>query len=384
MVKTGKLRVDAHQRRTVEHLQNLHEKLKSYSPSPAASSVSGDTSSSSWIFSWLNKKDEEDGFDLKSITGHTPKGLYLYGSVGTGKTMLMDLFYSSVKTDKKRRVHFHSFMLEVHQRLHQLKNDKGKSRSNYIDEVSREIVEKSWLLCFDEFQVTDIADAMILRSLLEGLFKRGCVLFITSNRHPDKLYWNGIQRKSFLPCIELLKQRMEVINLDTDYDYRQIERELDQVYYYPLSDAVAKTMDEVYERFLQGSESSDTELEVFGRKIKISQQNKDRKVARFTFNQLCQSAHSAADYLEIVKNYRVILLESVPVLDIHMKDSVRRFITLIDLMYENKVALVCSAEDTLENLFKVDSVSADDEVVFAFRRCLSRLKEMQSKDWMSK
>jgi protein AFG1 len=224
---------------------------------------------------------------------------------------------------------------------------------------------------------------MILRSLLEGLFKRGCVLFITSNRHPDKLYWNGIQRKSFLPCIELLKQRMEVINLDTDYDYRQIERELGQVYYYPLSDAVAKTMDEVYERFLQGSESSDTELEVFGRKIKISQQNKDRKVARFTFNQLCQSAHSAADYLEIVKNYRVILLESVPVLDIHMKDSVRRFITLIDLMYENKVALVCSAEDTLENLFKVDSVSADDEVVFAFRRCLSRLKEMQSKDWMS-
>lgn len=360
------------------------------------------------------------------IPANLPRGLYLYGDVGSGKTMLMDLFYEtlpkSVKT--KTRIHFHNFMQDVHKRLHKIKMEHG-SDVDGVPYVAADIADQGNVLCFDEFQCTDVADAMILRRLLECLMSHGVVMVTTSNRQPDELYKNGIQRESFIPAIKLLKTRLHVINLDSPTDYRKIPRPASGVYHTPL-DKHAQSHAEKWFRFLGDPEHfaphSETQR-VWGREIFVPRVS--GRCAWFTFDELIRQPKSAADYLELVRSYDAFIVSDVPGMTIRERDLARRFITFIDAVYEGNAKLVLTTEKPLAELFvsrdeiaesmaagnskakskeAVDNVMetmvadldkgaehlknsnlfAGEEEAFAFARALSRLSHMESKEWVER
>jgi protein AFG1 len=288
----------------------------------------------------------------------------MYGDVGCGKTMLMDLFYDTLPPNisSKSRIHFHNFMQDVHKRMHVVKMRFGND-FDALPLVAADIAEKSSVLCFDEFQCTDVADAMILRRyvyiypdfvwfcmcganllrrLLEILMSHGVVLVTTSNRHPDDLYKNGIQRESFIPCINLLKTALDVINLNSPTDYRKIPRPPSGVYHHPLG-AEAEQHAQKWFDFL-GDPINDpphaTTQEVWGRKIQVPLAS--GKAAKFSFQQLIGSATGAADYLELVRNYEAFIITDVPAMTLNQRDLARRFITFIDAVYESRVCLSLS------------------------------------------
>ena len=289
------------------------------------------------------------------IPPNLPRGLYMYGDVGSGKTMLMDMFYDTLPHNitSKTRIHFHNFMQDVHKRLHTIKMEHG-SDLDAIQYVAADIAEKGSVLCFDEFQCTDVADAMILRrcvaylifkwcpvlsdsSLLEALMSHGVVLVTTSNRHPDDLYKNGIQRASFIPCINLLKTRLRVLNLDATTDYRKIPRPPSGVYHHPL-DKAAKSHAEKWFRFLGDFENDPPHKAthtVWGRDIEVPKAS--GKAAMFTFHELIGRATGAADYLELVRAYEAFVITDVPGMTHRERDWARRFITFIDAVYESRV-----------------------------------------------
>ncbi|KAH9943230.1 AFG1-like ATPase [Epithele typhae] len=404
LVDSGVLRPDDHQTRIIEKLQRLHDDLVHYSP-PAIAPPSHS------LLSRLFAK-QEDSAPTEPPAG-LPEGLYLYGDVGTGKTMLMDLFYNTLPPNvvRKRRVHFHAFMIDVHKRIHSMKTKLGLGGGDPIPPVARDLAQDAYVLCFDEFQVTDIADAMILRQLFERLLNYGVTCVMTSNRHPDDLYKNGIQRSSFVPCIELLKERFEVTDLDSGTDYRRMPRSLSHVYYDPLTPENKAEVDKVFNALT--SDPSDPvvhnrKLMTWGREIRVPESSST--VAKFEFTDLCGKPMSAADYIEITKNFGTIFVTDVPKMGLGQKDMARRFITFVDACYESKTKLLVSSEVPIYQIFSDDpnakkggisdhmrsvmddlglssdlvgssSMFTGDEELFAFARCCSRLVQMGSKEW---
>jgi protein AFG1 len=322
----------------VHYLQDLHDMLRNYKQPPVikpsiASLKPQSKYSLSGLFGGGKKKH------LLDIPDSLPKGLYMYGDVGSGKTMLMDLFYDSLPTNitARTRIHFHNFMQDVHRRMHTVKIAHG-DEIDAIAYVAAEIAEGASVLCFDEFQCTDVADAMILRRLMEALMHHGSVIVTTSNRHPTELYKNGIQRQSFIPCIELLLDRLRIVNLDSPTDYRKVPRPPSGVYHHPL-DAGATSHADKWFRYLGDFEHDPphpAEHEVWGRKVVVPQAS--GQAARFDFWDLMGKATGAADYLELVKYYDAFIITGVPGMTYRERDLARRFITFIDSIYESRVS----------------------------------------------
>lgn len=347
------LRDDEHQRSIVEHLQDLHDMLKNYRPAKVVRPDLGSlqqASRTSFFSSLFGKKREKRVGPM--IPDSLPKGLYMYGDVGSGKTMLMDLFYDTLPANitSKTRIHFHNFMQDVHKRLHKVKMEHG-SDFDAVPFVAADIAEKATVLCFDEFQCTDVADAMILRRLLESLMSHGVVLVTTSNRHPDDLYKNGIQRASFIPCINLLNARLRVLNLDSSTDYRKLPRPPSGVYYHPL-DQGASTHADKWFRFLGDPEHDPphpAKVTVWGREVHVPLAS--GKAARFRFDELIGRATGAADYIELMRSYEAFIVTDVPGMTYRQRDWARRFITFIDAVYESHAKLVLTTQVPLGQLF---------------------------------
>ncbi|KAI5893985.1 uncharacterized protein SCHCODRAFT_02730846 [Schizophyllum commune H4-8] len=355
-VDSGMIRHDNHQRRIILKLQSLHDQLLHYHPPPIA------PHSSTGFFTRLFSPAPTGP---AAPPADAPKGLYLFGDVGTGKTMLMDLFYSTLPPSitRKRRVHFHAFMIDVHKRIHAAKQHLGRHGGDPIAPVARDLAEQAYVLCFDEFQVTDIADAMILRRLLETLLNHGVVIVMTSNRHPDDLYKNGIQRSSFIPAIELLKSHFEVTDLDSGTDYRRIPRALSQVYFDPLTEENKREVEKIFESLTDDPADPielNRELETWGRKIIVPESTK--RVAKFSFHDLCGKPMSAADYIKVTETFDTIFLMDVPKMGLESKDMARRFITFIDACYESKTKLFVTSEVPIYQVFSDEGQTASDQL----------------------
>ena len=299
------------------------------------------------------------------------KGLYIWGGVGRGKTWLMNLFYESLPFENKLRLHFHHFMLDVHGQLARLHNLK-----NPLIVIANDLAKKYRVLCLDEFIVTNITDAMLLSGLLEALVKNGVTLVATSNRIPDDLYKNGLQRERFLPAIELIKQDTHVMHIDGDTDHRIALLEQDDVYYTPVTADTHDKLKKRMESLAPCTISCDHVLTIHKRPIKTLMHADE--IAWFEFDVLCGAPRAAPDYIELAHDYHTIILSNVPVMDENMDDKARRFIYLIDELYDRSVKLVISADAAPEKLYTGDMLK------FAFNRTSSRLIEMRSKEYLEK
>jgi len=315
-----------------------------------------------------------------------PRGLYLWGGVGRGKSMLMDLFFAEAKTSPKRRVHFHEFMAEVHERLDVWRkmSEADRKRSPWrvsgagddpIAPVARQIASEARLLCFDEFQVTQIADAMILARLFEAVFAHGVTVVATSNRKPDDLYKDGINRALFLPFIERLKERCEVFELISARDYRLDRLVEAPVWYAPLGQGSRAALDMAWTRLTLGAEPQHCVLTVKGRKLEVAREAAG--VARFTFGELCARPLGSIDYLTIAATFHTLILEGIPLLTPDRRNEAARFVSLIDALYEARVKLVASAAAEPDRLY------TDGDGAFEFQRTASRLFEMRSASYMA-
>lgn len=304
------------------------------------------------------------------------KGLYIYGDVGRGKSMLMDMFFEQVNIGHKRRVHFHEFMQEIHKGIHAARQLKGKDRiSDPLEPLAQAIAAKATLLCFDEFQVSDIADAMILGRLFTKLFDLGVVMVATSNRVPDDLYKHGINRQLFTPFIELLQQKCDILSLEAERDYR-LERLVEQgVYFHPIGEDTHNAMDEMWQKLIDGGAWQKIELDVQGRKVEIPQGYKN--MARVNFEGICAVNLGAADYLAIAEKYSTILMDDIPQLSAEYRNEAKRFVIFIDALYEAGVKFICSAEVEVTELYK------KGDGVFEFDRTISRLMEMRSEEYLA-
>ncbi|MEO3866244.1 cell division protein ZapE [Rheinheimera fenheensis] len=299
------------------------------------------------------------------------KGLYFWGGVGRGKTYLVDTFYECLPGSRKMRIHFHRFMHRVHEELKQL-----KGVADPLQKVADKFKQETDILCFDEFFVSDITDAMILGTLMQALFARGITLVATSNIEPDGLYRNGLQRARFLPAIALIKQHTEIINVDSGIDYRLRTLEKAEIYHAPLDQQAETNLLQYFMALSADPRQQDVAIEVANRKVQARYEADG--VVWFAFAQLCESARSQYDYMELSRCYHTVLLSGVKQMGQHNDDVARRFIALVDEFYERGVKLIISAETGLEQLYSQGILS------FEFKRCISRLQEMQSHDYLAR
>jgi cell division protein ZapE len=308
------------------------------------------------------------------------RGLYIHGEVGRGKTMLMDEFFALAAPRRKRRAHFHEFMAEVHERVfavrQTLKPAPGKT-ADPIAPVAAALAGEIRLLCLDEFAVTDIADAMILSRLFEQLFTRGLVLVATSNVAPDDLYRDGLNRGLFLPFVAILKRHVDVVDLTAKRDYRLEKLGGTPVYLTPLGLSTTAALDRIWERLTGTARGEPASLAMKGRAIPVPEAEKG--VARFTFKGLCETPLGPADYLKIARTYHTVIIDGIRVLKDDERNAARRFISLIDALYDNRVKLVAAAEAEPAALYP----AATGGEAFAFRRTVSRLAEMRSAAYLA-
>jgi len=362
-LNAGQLQPDKAQARAAHALDGLYRALKVYRPR------------SRRIF----------GFSFGGNGTDPPKGLYIHGDVGRGKSALMDMFYESAPTARRRRVHFNQFMTETHQRIHEWRNLSPRERSRRpefvreaeddpIAPVAKRILSEATLLCLDEFQVNDVADAMILGRLFEKLLTSGVIIVLTSNTAPDDLYAGGLNRQLFLPFIALIKDRLEMVELNGPRDYRLESMAGVTVYNTPLGPAAHTAMDAAWRRLTDNATSAPVTLEVLERKLLVPQAAGG--VARFSFDALCGDALGAADYLALAQNFHTLLIDGIPRLGPEQSNEARRFTLLIDTLYDEKMKLVCSAASPPQELY------TDGENAQAFRRAASRLIEMGSDDYL--
>jgi len=316
-----------------------------------------------------------------------PRGLYIWGDVGRGKSMLMDRFFDKAPIRPKRRVHFNAFMIETHKRIHEWRGLDPKSRARRpefvreagddpIAPVAHAIANEAALLCFDEFQVRDVADALILGRLFEQLFARGVVVVATSNTAPKHLYEGGLNRQLFLPFIAMIEAQLDVVELNGPQDYRRLRMKGVDCYITPLGPEADRKMDEVWARLTGTTKGRPRSLNFLGRTLEVPEAAGG--FARFSFEDLCVAALGPADYLEIAKNFATVFVDRIPVMGEAMRNEARRFILLIDTLYDEGVQLVCSAAAVPDQLY----VAGDGAE--AFRRTASRLVEMQSEDYLNR
>lgn len=337
---------DAAQARAIEHLDRLWTELMMFK----------------------RKRNRFLGRSLRSP--QLPKGLYFYGGVGRGKSFLMDAFYGCLPYRRKRRVHFHAFMAEIHQRLRGL-----KSEANPLKAVAAEIAKETRVLCFDEFHVSDIADAMILGRLLENLFNEGVVLVATSNYAPSELYPQGQNRSSFLPTIALIEEKLTILNVDGGEDYRHRTLTAAEVFYIPANDENERKLADLFTQVVAGQAERPSEIEIHGRMLRCKKRTD--KAIWFDFRMLCFGPRSQADYLYLSEHYEMIFVSGIEKLSQAERAEARRLTWLIDVMYDYRVKF-CATCDV-----PVDEIYVEGDFAQEFVRTASRLTEMQSQEYLN-
>jgi cell division protein ZapE len=359
LIAAGKIEADPGQEVLARHLAALEGRLERHLLAQKSSSLG-------WLFAQRQKSREP------------VRGLYIYGEVGRGKTLLMDLFFETSAVKRKRRVHFHEFMADVHERVHVFRQEtrNGDPGPDPILRAAEAIAEEAWLLCFDEFHVTDIADAMILGRLFTRLFELGVVMVATSNLAPSELYKDGLNRALFMPFLALLQEHCEVVRLDARIDFR-LEKLTGVPTWYVPDDAKAEAaLDAAWQRLTGISAGAPHELVVKGHTVKVPQAAMG--VARFSFADLCGQPLGAGDYLKIAHEFHTIIVDHVPVMDFDRRNEAKRFIILIDTLYDHAVKLLASAQAQPDALYGADQGFEAQE----FKRTASRLIEMRSQAYL--
>jgi cell division protein ZapE len=359
LVSSGAIEADAAQARAADAFASLEQRLSGYKPLRKQGLLGR-------LFA------DKDG---------APRGLYIYGDVGRGKTMLMDLFFQHSAIAHKRRAHFHEFMAEVHERIYGFRQNIARGEmadGDVIALTAMSIFEQAWLLCFDEFHVTDIADAMILGRLFAQLFEHGVVVVATSNVAPDELYKDGLNRALFVPFIHLLEQHMDVVRLDARTDFRLEKIAGLPVWYVPADAKADAALDDAWRRLAGGKDGAAQDLPLKGRTLHVPRAAMG--VARFSFAELCEQPLAAADYLRIAREYHTIIIDHIPQMTFDTRNAAKRFIILIDTLYDMNVKVVASAAADADALYVAD----EGFEALEFKRTASRLIEMRSQAYLAR